>query len=32
MKKRGEGAKLVLDVCALHMLWLAMKGKGILFI
>ena len=26
----GEGAKLILNVCALHMLWLAMKNKGIL--
>ena len=26
------GAKLVLNVCPLHMLWLAMKSEGILFI
>ena len=28
----GGGAKLVLNVCPLHMLWLAMKSEGLLFI
>ena len=27
----GGGAKLVLNVCPLHMLWLAMKSEGLLF-
>ena len=29
---KGGGAKLVLNVCALHMLWLATKSEGVLFI